>query len=369
MYGSLLWIAAIAACGDEPYVSPLPDAPEGLVVRLWADSTRHRMFDPLFVRITVTNTTEMPIAVGEDVCGMAEYKLFADPFSYTFQTPDWTPASVAWPMQPGEEWIVRHDVLPFPPITIFNHDFWKDVLRAGTADVKARVASEFVKREHWSLVRAELPLRVDVRSEAETSFLESLYDEMRRRKEEPFATDDASRPRERRCPSLHGFGLRDFTTYEDLTQRLFEYEENLSPGPLRDIVHVTRLMRAVYDETDQAKKVQAVYAVMRFVDTLPQIEQENLLMRIIDWWPHLSDDPAYFLLAESALRRLPKNIYQYKDYAAHKREGWSKENPEFGRYIDTVKHLDELIEPEAELKLAPKKESPDSDDPFRDPDG
>lgn len=123
---------------------------------------------------------------------------------------------------------------------------------------------EFAKREHWSLVRAELPLRVDVRSEAETSFLESLYGEMRRREEEHFAPDDASRPRERRCPSLHGFGLRDFATYEDLTQRLFEYEENLSPGPLRDIVHVTRLMRAVYDERDQAKKVQAVYAVMRF---------------------------------------------------------------------------------------------------------
>lgn len=89
---------------------------------------------------------------------------------------------------------------------------------------------EFAKREHWSLVRAELPLRVDVRSEAETSFLESLYGEMRRREEEHFAPDDASRPRERRCPSLHGFGLRDFATYEDLTQRLFEYEENLSPA-------------------------------------------------------------------------------------------------------------------------------------------
>lgn len=369
MQCAILLLTVVGWWDQGPIVCPLPDQPEGLVVRLWTDGTRHRMFDPLFVRVTVTNTTDSTIVVGRDLCRRANYRITAGSFSYAFDFIDLLGGVEGQPMEPGEEWIVHYEILQIPPIKIFDHDFWNDVPKNSGAIVAACVGSELVKAEFMSHDRASTSLRVFERPEPEAALLKSLYDEMRRRKEEHFAPDDASRPRERRCPSLHGFGLRDFTKYEDLTQRLFEYEENLSPGPLRDIVHMTRLMRAVYDETDQAKKVQAVYAVMRFVDTLPQIEQENLLMRIIDWWPHLSDDPAYFLLAESALRRLPKNIYEYKDYAAHEREGWSKANPEFAKYIDIVKHIDALIEPEVELKLAPKKEPSDSDDPFRDPDG
>ncbi len=149
-----------------------------------------------------------------------------------------------------------------------------------------------------------------------------------------------------------------------MIQRLLEFEDKLAPGTLRDVVHLTRLRRALYDETDDTKKMKAVGKLVYYIDSLPQIERENVVKALLDRHTAVGGDPASFLLCEALIRRLPKNIFGYEDYPTYVRKDKGLDGPQFREYAERMKEIEKLIEPEDERKSEPSKIR-DGDGPFK----
>ena len=80
--------------------------PRGLVVELETDRRQRHLYDPLFVRVTVTNATDRTLKVGTDLCRTSIYKIKTRRFRYTFDTLSVAGNVLAVPMEPGEQWIV-----------------------------------------------------------------------------------------------------------------------------------------------------------------------------------------------------------------------------------------------------------------------
>jgi hypothetical protein len=360
---------------QRPFVEPLPPHADGLVVRLWIDNTRHCFYDPIFVRVTVTNTLGSEVLADTGAGRSEEYTLKTDKFVYSFNTG--VPSGIAPPqrMKPGDEWIVDYCVLGFPPTDESDHDFWEDVIAAGEVPLSARFRLGERTRGTLGEVdgalynnsRAHVRLRVTTRQEAENEFLKSLFDEVsrRRRQRKSFTLDKQKWGRPYGYPGPSAFGV-NIGVYqgEDLIHRLLEFEDKLAPGTLRDVVHLTRLTRALHNETDGAKKTKIVETLVYFVDALPQIERENIVKALLDRHSAVAGDPASYLLCESLIRRLPTNIYGYEDYRAYARTNKGLDGPQFREYAERMKEIEELIEPEEERKTEPGKLL-DGDNPFK----
>lgn len=357
-----------------PVVEPLPPHPDGLVVRLWIDNTRHSFYDPIFVRVTVTNTlgSEVPAATG--AAGSA-YTLEAGRFVYSFDTGGYSLLAAARQMKPGDEWIVDYRVLGFPPTDESEHDFWENVIAAGEVPLSARFrigqqvpgSLSEVDEALYNNSRARVRLQVTTRQEAESGFLKSLFAEVSRRDSprNSYTLDRQKWGRPDGYPGPNSFGV-NIGVYngEDLIQRLLDFEESLEPGTLRDVVHVTRLRRALYDETDGGKKTKIVEKLVTFVDSRPQIERENMVKALLDRHGAVPGDLASYLLCESLIRRLPKNIYGYEDYRTQVRLDKGLNGPRFREYAERMKEIEKLIEPEEERKSEPIKIQ-DGDGPFK----
>ena len=70
----------------------------GLVVQLETDRRMHFLYDPLFVRVVVTNATDKTLKVGKDLCRTSPYKIIIRRFQYTFDTTSATGTVTAVPM-------------------------------------------------------------------------------------------------------------------------------------------------------------------------------------------------------------------------------------------------------------------------------
>lgn len=309
-----------------------PQVQQGLVAKLEIDDWRHQLYDPLFTRVRLTNHGKQNVTLGSSLFHNASYWLDDDPLRYRFQSehgylPDVGPIVLA----AGENLVVDHEVLQTPPIAMQNHSLWHD-LAARTAFVETEVSLRVGEAKEAVDLRTAGGLAFQRRPEAEMEFLGSLYAELNQR-ERPRAgaerrDPDPSPP----LPTPETFGLHEFGPHEDLVQQLLEYEEKLSPGELRDIVHLTRLMREMEGETDEHRRLAGVDRVLRFLDTLPPIERHALLIRTIDWCQPLSADSAHHRLADGALKRLPQKLFQYDDYPAARRQELEKEHPRFRDY-------------------------------------
>ena len=355
----------VLALMNPPYVHGLPEEHEGLVARLWINHWNHQYYDPLFVRVTLTNTSDETIAVESHLHLQAEYRITHEPFLYSVE-PEWVGGlPKTSPMNPGEEWIVDYEVLQMPPIEMHDHSFWNEII-GKRSSVTATVGNPpsdptvfvhppevFVHKDR-NFQSSRFHIRLAKRSDMETEFIEDLYGEMAERVRSRHLGHPELLEEDDFRPTPRAFGLDDFLPYKDLIQQLLDYEEKLSPGSLRDIVHLTRLMRAVYDsvedEADHAEQIAAVDEVLHYLDTLPQIERENLLLRVIGWWPHFSKNRAYFRLVDGALKRLPKNIYHYDDYAAYKVRDFGHDNPDFLEYVQRHAEEDYKAKPQTKDK-------------------
>lgn len=377
MWSHLLLVVVLLGQGQQeqgPVVEPLPPHPDGLVVRLWIDNTRRTFYDPIFVRVTVTNTLDSEVPAATGAAGSA-YTLEAGRFVYSFDTGGYSLLAAARQMKPGDEWIVDYRALGFPPTDESEHDFWENVSAAGEVPLSARFrigqrargTLGEVDEALYNNSRARVRLQVTTRQEAESGFLKSLFAEVSRRDNPKniYTLDRQKWGRPDGYPGPNSFGV-NIGVYngEDLIQRLLDFEDKLSPGTLRDVVHVTRLRRALYDETDGGTKTKTVEELVRFVDSLPQIERENMVKALLDCHGAVPGDFASYLLCESLIRRLPKNIYGYEDYRTQVRLDKGLDRPQFREYAERVKEIDKLIEPAEERKAEPSKMQ-SGDGPFK----
>ena len=177
-----------------------------------------------------------------------------------------------------------------PPIEQYEHDFWLIEVGTSLVDITTQVGSELVAPYLLEHSHAGIEISLSTRPDDEKEFLFNLYAEMDRRRKGLSKVEHPRKRRGRVCPNPKLFGLRNFSRDEDLVERLLDYEESLSPGSLRDIVHLTRLARALYDEKDTEKKVERAYDIVEYLEELPQIEREILQQRLFTWMSNKSNE-------------------------------------------------------------------------------
>lgn len=230
LLATMMWVGQ-ANLEQGPVVEPLPGQPAGLVVRLWIDSTRHRMYDPVYVRVTVTNTLDSAVMAD---CGAHkdQYTIQAGHFTYAYRGNGEYGVTEPRRMKPGDEWIVDYGIL---------------------------------------------------------------------------------------------------------IQRLFDFEEKLSPGSLRHALYLTRAMRTLHDEQVTARRTKTVEELIKFIDTLPQIEREAVVHKLCSHYRAVAGDPASFLLCENLIQRLPKNIHGWDDFQAYQRREMGLDQPTLREDVEGAK--------------------------------
>lgn len=344
LLATVMWVGQ-ANLEQGPVVEPLPRQPAGLVVRLWIDSTRHRMYDPVYVRVTVTNTLDSAVMAD---CGAHkdQYTIQAGQFTYAYRGIGEYGVTTPRRMKPGDEWIVDYGILGFPPADDSARHGWDQLVKADNVILSATFrpglfqpsTSERVDVKLYSNDLARVRLRVEARPDAETQFLESLFAERLRRRKDGFKLDRQKWGRPVYYPEPTAFGV-DIGAYqdEDLIQRLFDFEEKLSPGSLRHALYLTRAMRALRDEHDTARRTKTVEELIKFIDTLPQIEREAVVDKLRSYYRAVAGDPASFLLCENLIQRLPKNIHGWDDFQAYQRREMGLDQPALREDVEGAK--------------------------------
>ncbi len=344
LLATVMWVGQ-ANLEQGPVVEPLPGQPAGLVVRLWSDSTRHRMFDPVYVRVTVTNTLDSAVMADTGMC-KEQYAIQAGQFAYTYSEGCECGVTTPRRMGPGDEWIVDYGILGFPPADDGTRHGWDQLVKADDVILSATFrpglfqpsTSERVDVKLYSNDLARVRLHVEARPDAEAQFLKALFAERLRRRKEGFALDRQKWGRPVYYPEPTAFGV-DIGAYqdEDLIQRLFDFEEKLSPGSLRHALYLTRAMRALQDERVTAQRTKTVEELVKFIDTLPQIEREAVVHELCSYYQAIAGDPASFLLCESLVQRLPKNIHGWDDYQAYQRREKGLLRPALREQVERAK--------------------------------
>jgi hypothetical protein len=82
-------------------------------------------------------------------------------------------------------------------------------------------------------------------------------------------------------PKPSDFGLR--MVGETLIKRLIAFEDQLSPGTLRDIVKLTRLTRILCCPKDPETRKATVSELLEWLATLPTIQREVFALQLDDY--------------------------------------------------------------------------------------
>lgn len=289
------------------------------------------VFDPLFVRVSFTNTANRVVRVSPDLFMTAHYGIegvvgrFRCAYHYDpFADPSGAPVSV--PIAPGQQATIDYHILELPPAELLGDEIWERVIRRGQTRVFADVYGD--ESEVPIERRSSGYLWIKDRPADEMAFLDGLYAEMMQQKGKvPFPGDF-----EWVAPNPRQFGLTSFEPYPDLLEKLLAYEERLSPGSLRDVVHLTGVMRKIYYSKDEAERGRLVDDLLQWLDALAEIERHCLTGAIrgsvFQWY---RDEPSVNRLVYEAIQRQPERLYEFEDYRAYLLRGFN--HPGFKEYV------------------------------------
>jgi len=309
---------------------------EALPVRLELAAYKVNVLDPLFARVTTTNTKDYRVPLPHDLFLTTGYTFTReiDPYRYTYRfTSEHVSGSQGFvSLDPGQSITLDYEILECPPGDQLEHKFWREVAQPAQSHIAAHLF-------YFPKNRPPVPIDLTARSQIdilergadEMKFLTELYAESVRRHEEHGPADGwealGSRPSD--------FGLASFHPYPDLVQKLVAYEERLSPGSLRDIVHLVRLTQTIYHSRIESDRRGTVEELLRWLDTLPEIERHCLALRIISWasYNRRADDPAVDLLVYETVQRLPQRLYEFEDYRAYRLQDYASNHPGFRAYL------------------------------------
>jgi len=289
--------------------------------------------DPVFVRVVVRNTEsepiEMPLSFVRDSTLFFEVDNHSSDYLYRAREDPGAGGAAPGVLRPGQECIVAYDVIELPPVDHFGRDFWDEMATLGSAGVRAILWHDAVDQRQ--VVRADL--RIRERPRAEMRRLGQLYAESKRLR----AADSVPADFDDSRPGPGSFGLPSLRPQEEVVGPLLAAEPQLSPGPLRDVLHLTNLMRAVYDGNDDPARGEIVRELLRWLDELPEIERHYLALRLRAWWSSCAPrQPVFFELAHGLLARLPERCYGQDDYPG----SWRSALAGCPGYVEYVKRLE-----------------------------
>ncbi|MHB0955200.1 MAG: hypothetical protein ACYC0X_02360 [Pirellulaceae bacterium] len=303
-----------------------------LWVELELASSNVRLGDPLFAKVAIINKSSETVRVPSDLFRTTGYSVTPDrsPYSYRFLSEHVTGSISTFPVGPGNTRVIDYETLEFPRIEEWKHDFWRTNLSQYAA-IRPHVGCSS-KNVNKLLPRMEssFSLTINERAPDEMEFLAELYTESVRRNQQNV---EATGWKE--LGSNPGtFGLHSFHPYPDLVRKLVAYEEQLSPGSLRDIVHLVRLTQLIFHSEGEPDKQKAVAELLAWLDTLPEIERHCLAMQILSWAGNTAPaEPALYELVLGVMQRLPQQLYEFQDYRKYRLDEYAGSHPQFRDYI------------------------------------
>jgi len=114
-------------------------------------------------------------------------------------------------------------------------------------------------------------------------------------------------------PSLHTFSLLSFPLNSAKPEYLAALEELLSPGSLRDLVHVTRLSQEVYDAKDVGEKRKATNKLLQWLRRQPETKRDWIASSLVRW-VHTTNYRAFgaysFDVLDELIPLLPKDFQE-----------------------------------------------------------
>lgn len=285
-----------------------------LSVGLYIDPPRElQLGDVLYVKVVIKNTGKEPVVIPGTFTrpwGTLRFQFYdGDSYLYTFW-PDGAGmgGSPKRPLEPGEVRVL-HDRLRVPRIDRLEESFWK--LQPGFCSVTA-----FLKVGKYVELRSRgQPIVIVKRPSKELTAIKEFYDGG------IFKKRDWPDNRDRYRPCLYHFGLGTFPIHVNTPEKLAAFEQALSPGTLRNVVHLTRLAQQLYDGKDDPERAQqAADALDAWLAALPPIEREWLSNAMFDYCTLVRPDPPMLDLAERLVPRLPEQWMGIEGYREEARE-------------------------------------------------
>jgi hypothetical protein len=231
-----------------------------------------RLGDLVYVKLTVKNAGKEALVIPRTFTrnlGTLRFELYdRDAYLYRFQ-----PDGAGWgevgesPLKAGRTRLI-YDCLRLPRCDQLDHDFWKPAGYELTASIRVGT--------RWFHSGAH-PIALQGRSQEELAAIKEFYDGGIFKHRRPPADWGIH------GPSLGWFGLGTFPTHVNTTEKLTEFEAKLSPGTLRNVVHLTRLAQAVYDAKATAEKREATTELFAWLDSMPDVEREWLALKLVSW--------------------------------------------------------------------------------------
>jgi len=259
------------------------DQLDDLHVRFEATPTALRLGDVVFARISIVNESEkvvrLPPQFSRDFgnVGLSLVDLKRDT---TFALRPDVPGiyggdpTVFKDLGRGEAWLIGYDLLQMPPLRAVEWPFWNP---NRISDAPYRLTATLNVDRHSSVGGLGPLLNIKARPEDEMNTLIGVCRGGRASWPDFPAGFDADRA------SLNWFGFPHAPRSSSMSQSLAELEKLLSPGSLRDVVHLTRLAQAVYDEKDEKQRDRMLSDLFSWLESLPEVERKWMALQLITW--------------------------------------------------------------------------------------
>lgn len=321
--------ALVLACCALGQAETQPSAEmQPFAVRLEMDDTQRRMFDPIFVRVSLTNESDRPWRIPSSVSYGCVFTFHCDPFTYVFPTNQAAGVSEDLVLQPQETWMIDYKSLPAPTIQNFDHEIWKDFFgpdqASGVLDNQHRVIEAKIAGHKQDKVLdytgAWQNVRFSERRSEELEILREIYGEINRRLNEDLETRRKYPRVALDAPRLTFFGLSIFEPYADLQQRMLDNEDVFSPGTLKDAVQAVRLLNQINQADDEVSRQRASEQLLRFLNELPSVERNFMQHRMVTQLKSMKETQVSQDLIEEIISQIPEKAFFKRDYHQYLRE-------------------------------------------------
>lgn len=208
-------------------------------------------------------------------------------------------------MEPGEHWTAGFPMLFVGDPKRFDHNLWGDQSFSQPCQT-----SVFYRFPSGTELKGGNTIFITLRPKAEMEFLTRLF-------QDSAALDDKVQDPSRFDPHLprpSDFGLSALSVDEEIVGRLLSYEQQLSPGTLRDIAKLTRLMRIIHSPESPQTRNATFTELLQWLDTLPEIQRQAIATRLGRYVynnpkisPKTNPDSAGFL--RGVIQRMPEEAF------------------------------------------------------------
>lgn len=303
------------------------DHSKAIAVAIQRDAREIHIFDPLFVTVTLENPSEKVVNMSTFILGGGIYHFHCYPFTYRFPSVRSYGIDHEVVIRPREKWLIDYESLSVPPLDTLQHEIWNDFFteegssgildQATIRSVSVEVRPGDVRQDEINYEGATKSLNFVDRPHMEEKLLRGIFEENNRRASLNLDPDEFGGLTPTDFPRISRFGVNGFHNYSDLTEQLLQSRGSLSPGSLRDILNLVELLKNVYEGKTQEDQIKAGEEVVKYLRSLPEVEQVFLRHRTIAYAKQCFPLTVSERLVTKIAAELPKAAFFRDDYHAY----------------------------------------------------